>query len=55
MTTLTNEMQQTVTDIFEHLHAHPEISWEETNTTAYLEGILKKWTARLEHLTTVQE
>ncbi|BBP86920.1 hypothetical protein BsIDN1_05380 [Bacillus safensis] len=42
MTTLTNEMKQTVTDIFEHLHAHPEISWEETETTAYIEDILKK-------------
>ncbi|MFK2826371.1 M20 peptidase aminoacylase family protein [Bacillus sp. B190/17] len=29
-------------DIFHHLHTHPEISWKETETTAYIAGLLKK-------------
>ncbi|KAB7706622.1 amidohydrolase [Bacillus aerolatus] len=29
-------------DIFNHLHTHPEISWKETETTAYIAGLLKK-------------
>lgn len=28
--------------VFEHLHANPEVSWAETNTTAYLASLLKK-------------
>ncbi|SOC13342.1 amidohydrolase [Ureibacillus xyleni] len=34
---LTERMQK----VFAHLHANPEISWEETNTTAYLIELLK--------------
>lgn len=29
-------------DIFQHLHTHPEISWEEKETTAYIAGLLQK-------------
>ena len=29
-------------DAFHHLHEHPEIGWEEHNTTDYLKGILEK-------------
>ncbi|MCM3791377.1 amidohydrolase [Domibacillus indicus] len=29
-------------EIFEHLHAHPEISWKETETTAYISQLLTK-------------
>lgn len=28
-------------EIFEHLHAHPEISWKEVKTTAYIAELLK--------------
>ena len=28
--------------VFEHLHANPEVSWAETNTTAYLAALLKE-------------
>lgn len=35
---LTERMQE----VFAHLHANPEISWKETNTTAYLATLLKK-------------
>ncbi|MGG3449184.1 M20 peptidase aminoacylase family protein [Domibacillus aminovorans] len=28
-------------EIFEHLHAHPEISWKETKTTAYISRLLQ--------------
>lgn len=29
-------------DIFQHLHTHPEISWEEKETTGYIARLLKK-------------
>lgn len=29
-------------NIFQHLHTHPEISWKETETTAYITELLKK-------------
>ncbi|RUL50475.1 M20 peptidase aminoacylase family protein [Lysinibacillus antri] len=35
---LTERMQQ----VFTYLHTNPEISWEEINTTAYLENFLKE-------------
>jgi amidohydrolase len=34
-------MRDEVMEIFEHLHAHPEVSWQEVETTKYLEGKLK--------------
>ena len=29
-------MEQRIKAIFEHLHSHPEVSWQEVNTTAYI-------------------
>lgn len=29
-------MEQRLLEIFEHLHSHPEPSWQEVNTTVYL-------------------
>ncbi|SDI71773.1 amidohydrolase [Natribacillus halophilus] len=36
-------MHPQLTNIFEHLHAHPEISWEEHNTTAYIKNLLEEY------------
>ncbi|XXM72395.1 M20 peptidase aminoacylase family protein [Lysinibacillus sphaericus] len=32
--------KEKIKDTFEHLHTHPEISWEEKKTTSYIEKIL---------------
>ncbi|PID00942.1 M20 peptidase aminoacylase family protein [Sporosarcina sp. P29] len=29
-------------EVFAHLHSHPEVSWKETKTTAYLKGYLER-------------
>ncbi|WP_238941936.1 M20 peptidase aminoacylase family protein [Bacillus sp. REN10] len=34
-------LESRLLDIFHHLHTHPEISWEETNTTAYIADLLR--------------
>lgn len=34
-------MEQRLQKIFEHLHRHPEVSWKEENTTAYLKQQLE--------------
>ena len=36
------ELAERLKPIFEHLHHHPEISWEEKETTGYLADFLKK-------------
>ena len=36
-----NNMEQRLQKIFEHLHRHPEVSWQEVNTTAYLKQQLE--------------
>ncbi|GEN54520.1 M20 peptidase aminoacylase family protein [Halobacillus faecis] len=40
-------VRPTVHEIFEHLHDHPEISWKETETTAYIASLLEKTNARI--------
>lgn len=37
-----NELTGRLNEIFEYLHRHPEISWEEKETTAWLSDYLKK-------------
>lgn len=41
MQKLSEDMKQTVMDIFEHLHANPEVSWKEYETTAFLKQKLE--------------
>lgn len=41
MKTIIQEMQPMLKEIFTHLHEHPEISWEEYDTTTYLASLLK--------------
>ncbi|MEX2104325.1 MAG: M20 peptidase aminoacylase family protein [Bacilli bacterium] len=40
MKALLDDLQPTIFGIFNHLHDHPEISWQETKTTEYIENIL---------------
>ena len=32
----TLELQERLTEIFQHLHENPEVSWKEYETTAYI-------------------
>ncbi|WP_049627850.1 MULTISPECIES: M20 peptidase aminoacylase family protein [Bacillus] len=41
MNRLTEHDKQVIMDIFNHLHAHPEVSWKEYQTTEYLAEKLK--------------
>lgn len=41
MQKLSEEMKQTIMDIFEHLHANPEVSWKEYETTSFLKQKLE--------------
>ncbi len=34
------KLRPRILDIFDHLHAHPETSWNEVNTTAFISNIL---------------
>lgn len=36
-------IHKSVIDIRQHLHQHPELSFEEYETSAYIQGLLKKW------------
>ncbi|WP_313891078.1 M20 peptidase aminoacylase family protein [Psychrobacillus sp.] len=36
------EVKSIVDDVFAHLHGHPEVSWQEVETTRYLQGLLEK-------------
>ncbi|PEE40502.1 M20 peptidase aminoacylase family protein [Bacillus pseudomycoides] len=38
----TVELQERLTEIFQHLHENPEVSWKEYNTTAYITKFLEK-------------
>jgi len=42
MLTITKNLEPRLLEIFHHLHSYPEISWEETNTTAYIKGLLEE-------------
>lgn len=37
------QLKQTIMTIFNHLHAHPEVSWEEHETTNYLKKLLEQY------------
>lgn len=41
MQKLSEDMKQTIMDIFEHLHANPEVSWKEYETTSFLKQKLE--------------
>jgi len=41
MKTTLEEIQPIVKEVFTHLHNHPEISWEEVETTKYLKRLLE--------------
>lgn len=47
MRNVVEKFRKTIIDTFNHLHEHPEISWEETNTTEYLSTILAKQGCRV--------
>ena len=38
----TLELQERLTEIFQHLHENPEVSWKEYETTAYITDFLKE-------------
>lgn len=38
----TLELQERLTEIFQHLHENPEVSWKEYETTAYITNFLKE-------------
>lgn len=42
MQEILKEIKMTVEDVFQHLHANPEISWKEEKTTKYLKELLEK-------------
>lgn len=39
---MAEKLEQNIKDTFHYLHEHAEISWEETNTTAYIKNILEE-------------
>ncbi|MFD6442411.1 M20 peptidase aminoacylase family protein [Peribacillus sp. NPDC060186] len=36
------KLRPRIIDIFDHLHSHPETSWNEVNTTAFISNVLKE-------------
>ena len=47
MANLFSELKPRITEIFEHLHANPEPSWREIETTAYIRKILEEQGCRV--------
>lgn len=43
----TEQLEKEVMDIFDYLHAHPEISWKEFNTTQYIKDFFEKREVRV--------
>lgn len=41
MKSMIHQLQPRLREIFTHLHAHPEISWEEYETTSYIKSLLQ--------------
>lgn len=37
-----DEHRNKITEVFQHLHDHPEVSWKEVETTAYLKEMIEK-------------
>ncbi|KYD05741.1 M20 peptidase aminoacylase family protein [Bacillus atrophaeus] len=42
MKKLSGNMKETIMDIFDHLHTHPEVSWKEYKTTEYITAKLEE-------------
>lgn len=42
MNQVLQELQPRLADIFRHLHEHPEVSWQEHNTTQYIANLLRE-------------
>ena len=42
MNQVLQELQPRLADIFKHLHEHPEVSWQEHNTTHYIANVLRE-------------
>lgn len=42
MKSLLNELRPKIFEIFNHLHANPEVSWKEYETTSYITKILEQ-------------
>ncbi len=41
------DLHNRLNEIFTHLHANPEISWEEVNTTAYIKDLLSPYPCKI--------
>lgn len=41
MNQVLQKLQPRLADIFKHLHEHPEVSWQEHNTTHYIANLLR--------------
>ncbi|TMN22882.1 M20 peptidase aminoacylase family protein [Lentibacillus cibarius] len=52
MESVSNNLQQTLEAVFNHLHTHPEISWEEHDTTAYIKQLFEPYDC---HITTFDD
>ncbi|TRM11673.1 amidohydrolase [Lentibacillus cibarius] len=52
MESVSNNLQQTLEAVFNHLHTHPEISWEEHDTTAYIKKLFEPYDC---HITTFDD
>ncbi|MEJ9229982.1 M20 peptidase aminoacylase family protein [Peribacillus butanolivorans] len=42
ITQLIEKLKPRIIEIFDHLHSHPETSWNEVNTTAFISNVLKE-------------
>ncbi|MGG4493514.1 M20 peptidase aminoacylase family protein [Brevibacillus reuszeri] len=47
MRTTIEQLQPTIFSLYEYLHQHPEISWQEVQTTAYVAELLEKYNCRV--------
>ncbi|CAI8766176.1 Amidohydrolase AmhX [Brevibacillus sp. IT-7CA2] len=52
MRTTIKQLQPAIFSLYEHLHQHPEISWEEVQTTSFIADFLKKHNC---HVTTFDD
>ena len=47
MNAIFEDIRSITTEIFQHLHNHPEVSWKEHKTTKYIQSILEKQGCRV--------
>ncbi|TGU70394.1 amidohydrolase, partial [Mesorhizobium sp. M00.F.Ca.ET.186.01.1.1] len=47
MRTTIEQLQPAIFSLYEHLHQHPEISWQEVETTAYIARFLQEHHCRV--------